>query len=84
MTRIRGKIGEDSYQEDVDSPWLTQEQIKAYLQIKSDVTLRRLIQRGLPVVRLGRLIRSKASWIDEWLGRRAAEQAGERFGKQIK
>ena len=51
----------------IQSPWLTANQAKAYLQIREE-TLRELLNRGeIRSVRRGNTRFVHTSWLDEWM-----------------
>jgi excisionase family DNA binding protein len=53
----------------VDDRWRSVQEIAEYLGVSTDSVYRWVEQRGLPVHRVGRLLRFKCSEVDEWVHR---------------
>ena len=67
----------------MDDRWRSVQEIAEYLCVSTDSVYRWVEQRGLPVHRVGRLLRFKCSEVDEWVHRQDqvnGEQEGESPG----
>jgi excisionase family DNA binding protein len=69
----------------VDDRWRSVQEIAEYLGVSTDSVYRWVEHRGLPVHRVGRLLRFKCSAVDDWVhgqgeenGVREAGKSGER------
>ena len=51
----------------MDDRWRSVQEIAKYLGVSTDSVYRWVEQRGLPVHRVGRLLRFKCTEVDEWV-----------------
>lgn len=65
---------EDLTMEGTLERWVSMREITAYLGINRDTVLTWIEKRGMPAVKVGRLLKFKISEVDEWMkAGRAAE-----------
>lgn len=65
----------------MDDRWRSVQEIAKYLGVSTDSVYRWVEQRGLPVHRVGRLLRFKCSEVDEWVHGRDEANGDEDAGK---
>jgi excisionase family DNA binding protein len=65
----------------VDDRWRSVQEIAEYLGVSTDSVYRWVEQRGLPVHRVGRLLRFKCSEVDEWVHSQDGENDEQEAGK---
>ena len=65
----------------MDDRWRSVQEIAKYLGVSTDSVYRWVEQRGLPVHRVGRLLRFKCSEVDEWVQGQDRANGDEDAGK---
>ena len=65
----------------MDDRWRSVQEIAVYLGVSTDSVYRWVEQRGLPVHRVGRLLRFKCSEVDEWVHGQDVGNGDENAGK---
>lgn len=64
----------------MDDRWRNVQEIAKYLGVSTDSVYRWVERRGLPVHRVGRLLRFKCSEVDQWVHGQE-EESGDAAGK---
>ena len=65
----------------MDDRWRSVQEIAEYLGVSTDSVYRWVEQRGLPVHRVGRLLRFKCSEVDDWVHSQDDENGEQEAGK---
>ena len=65
----------------MDDRWRSVQEIAEYLGVSTDSVYRWVEQRGLPVHRVGRLLRFKCSEVDDWVHSRDEENGEQEADK---
>ncbi len=69
---------------DEREPWVTSEEICAYLRISVNTLTRWIAARGMPAHRVGRSLRFKVAEVDVWIrsGAAAEDKSEDKLGDQ--
>lgn len=65
----------------MDDRWRSVQEIAEYLGVSTDSVYRWVEHRGLPVHRVGRLLRFKCSEVDRWVHSQDDDNTGREAGK---
>lgn len=65
----------------MDDRWRSVQEIAEYLGVSTDSVYRWVEQRGMPVHRVGRLLRFKCSEVDEWVHRQDEDNGEQEASK---